>query len=196
MFLDVLGVSALTVPTDGLPESFGSPSVLVACYPERKGVRYVIQSMVSSRLTRAHVACPYGQDHGHDQDKHDRDDDQDRDHGHGHGHAYGHEKHNRDHDRYADHDRDIRGWYQAHYSNLPPGLAKRDRLPPGLERQLVVRGTLPPGLRRQMQPCPPELERFLPPPPPNYAHVVIGGNLVLLNRANFQIVDVFHFDLH
>ena len=26
---------------------------------------------------------------------------------------------------------------------LPPGLAKRDRLPPGLERQLVVRGFLP-----------------------------------------------------
>src|SRR5713226_2119882 len=35
--------------------------------------------------------------------------------------------------------------------------------------------------------CPPDLERMLPPPPPNYAHVVIGGNLVLLNRANFQI---------
>jgi hypothetical protein len=65
-------------------------------------------------------------------------------------------------------------------------LAKRDRLPPGLERQLVVRGTLPPGLQKKMQPCPPDLERMLPTPPPNYAHVVIGGNLVLLNRANFQ----------
>ena len=73
-----------------------------------------------------------------------------------------------------------------------PALAKRDRLPPGLERQLVVRGTLPPGLRVQMQPCPHELEAMFPPPPPNYAHVVIGGNLVLVNRANFQIADVFH----
>ncbi len=79
---------------------------------------------------------------------------------------------------------------------MPPGLATRDRLPPGLERQLVVRGTLPPGLRAKMQPCPQEVEAFLPPPPPNYAHVVIGGNLVLLNRANFQIVDVFHFQLN
>jgi hypothetical protein len=43
-----------------------------------------------------------------------------------------------------------------------------------------------------MQPCPPDLERMLPPPPPNYAHFVIGGNLVLLNRANFQIADIFH----
>jgi len=105
--------------------------------------------------------------------------------GHGHGH-----------DRYDDHDRDqIRGWYRDHYSNLPPGLAKRDRLPPGLERQLVVNGTLPPGLQKKMQPCPPDLERVLPPPPPNYSHVVIGGNLVLVNRANFQIVDVFHFEI-
>lgn len=144
------------------------------------------------------------QDHGHGQDKHDRDDgderghdrdDHDRDHGEGHGHDKDH-GHGRDHERYADHDRDIRGWYHAHYEHLPPGLAKRDRLPPGLERQLVVRGTLPVGLRGNMQRCPRELEVMLPPPPPNYVHVVIGGNLVLYNRANFQIADVFHFSIN
>jgi hypothetical protein len=128
------------------------------------------------------------QGHGHGHDKHDRgDDDDNRDHGRGHGHNH----------HYSDHDRDeVRGWYRTHYSNLPPGLAKRDRLPPGLERQLVVRGTLPPGLREKIQPCPPDLERMLPPPAPNYAHVVIGGHLVLLNRANFQIADVFHLEIN
>ena len=50
----------------------------------------------------------------------------------------------------AHQDRDIHDWYRAHYSHLPPGLAKRDRLPLGLERQLVVRGTLPPGLQKKM----------------------------------------------
>jgi hypothetical protein len=65
-----------------------------------------------------------------------------------------------------------------------------------LERQLIVRGTLPPGLRGKMQPCPRELEVMLPPPPPNYVHVVIGGNLVLYNRANFQIADVFHLEIN
>lgn len=139
------------------------------------------------------------QGHGHGHDKHDRDDDDDRgrdrdeDHGHGRGHdkdhgrghAYGH---------YRDHDRDIHEWYRTHYSSLPPGLAKRDRLPPGLERQLIVNGTLPPGLRKKMQPCPRELETMLPPPPPNYTHVFVGGNLVLVNRVSFQIADVFHFD--
>lgn len=100
------------------------------------------------------IAVAQGNGHGHD--KHDRDDDDrwhdhnDRDHGNAHNHG-------RDHERYADRDGDIRGWYHTHYRHLPPGLAKHDRLPPGLERQLVVRGTLPPGLRTRMQPCPHEL---------------------------------------
>ena len=138
------------------------------------------------------------QDHDHGHDKHDRDDD-DRDHEHGNGHGNDHDNRGRghDHDRYDDHDRDAaRNWYRAHHSHLPPGLAKRDRLPPGLEAQLVVRGTLPTDLRRQMQPCPHELEAMFPPPPPNYAHVVIGGNVVLVNRLNFQIADVLHLEIY
>ena len=135
------------------------------------------------------IAVAQGNGHGHD--KHDRDDDDraydDHDHGRGHGHGYGH-------DRYADHDRNIRDWYRAHYDHLPPGLAKRDHLPPGLERQLAVNGTLPPGLQKKMQPCPRELEAMLPPPPPNYVHVVIGGNLVMYNRATLQIGDVLRLD--
>ncbi len=141
----------------------------------------------------ATMAVAQGNGHGHD--KHDRDDDDDNYSEHGHGHGKGHD-HGRGHERYRDHDGDIRGWYRANYNNLPPGLAKRDRLPPGLERQLIVNGTLPPGLRKKMQPCPRELEVMLPPPPPNYVHVFIGGNLVLYNRASFQIADVFHFELN
>ena len=151
-------------------------------------------AMLSLALS-ATIAVAQGNGHGHD--KHDRDDDDrwhDRDeHGHGNGH---HEDHGRGHGHYKDHDRDIRGWYHAHYNHLPPGLAKRDRLPPGLERQLIVNGTLPPGLRGRMQPCPRELEVMLPPPPPNYVHVFVGGNLVLYNRASFQIADVFHFEIN
>lgn len=45
-----------------------------------------------------------------------------------------------------------------------------------------------------MEPCPRGLERELPPPPPHCEHVIIGGHLVLLNRENFRIVDVFHFE--
>lgn len=149
-----------------------------------------------------------------DHDRHDRDDDHDRSHGHEYDRG-----HDRDHDRareheheisrhemarheairheaYVDHDRDIRSWYRVHHEHLPPGLAMRDRLAPGLERQLVIHGYLPVELRHRMQPCPRELEVMLPPPAPGFAHVFIGGNLVLVNRANFQVVDVFHFNLN
>lgn len=140
---------------------------------------------------------------GHGHDKHDRDDDdrgrgnerhEDRDHDRGHGHEAREHGHGHGYGHYKDRDHDIHDWYRAHYSHLPPGLAKRDRLPPGLERQLVVNGTLPPGLRAKMEPCPHELEVMLPPPDPGYRHVFIGGNLVLVNRVSFQVADVFHFD--
>lgn len=128
-----------------------------------------------------------------------------QDHDHGRGDQSWHEDHGHhgdwgradEHGRYyRAHDQDaIRGWYRAHYNHLPPGLARRDALPPGLERQLVVRGILPVELRRRIEPCPPDLVRTLPPPPPHCEHVFIGGHLVLLDRANFQVVDVFHFEL-
>jgi hypothetical protein len=91
----------------------------------------------------------------------------------GHGHGKGHDKHHDDdrddHDgyHYDSHQEAIRGWYSERESHLPPGLAKKDRLPPGLEKQLVRNGTLPP--------------------------VLISGHIVLLNRKTNLIVDVFGF---
>jgi len=129
--------------------------------------------------------------------------------GHGHGHDKDHndwnDKHEAKHELkearheerhyYREHDRELHEWYAGHRDHLPPGLAKKDRLPPGLERQLVVRGTLPPGLRGYMRPCPVEVVRYLPPPPAGYAHVVIGGNIALVNSKTFFVMDVFHFEL-
>lgn len=126
-------------------------------------------------------------------------------HGNGHGNAndngkgHGNGKHGDDDAKsYAFSDRDhdaMRDWYHNHRNSLPPGLAKKDRLPPGLEKQLVERGTLPPGLQKRIQPCPVDLERHLPPPPPNYAHVVVGGNVVLMNVQTKYVQAVFHLDL-
>jgi Ni/Co efflux regulator RcnB len=131
----------------------------------------------------------HGHGYGHDKDR----DGQDGDRGRGHEK----EKHGEKAERhyYREHDRELHEWYRAHYNRLPPGLAQRDRLPPGLERQLVVRGTLPPGLQKKMRPCPDELEQFLPPPPVGYVHTVIGGNIVLVNRRTLFVIDVFHFEM-
>src|SRR5260370_28752236 len=119
--------------------------------------------------------------------------------GHGNGHGKGHGKHGDDDDQgeqfYKDHDREVmRGWYDDHQSNLPPGLAKRDRLPPGLEKQLARRGALPPGLQKRLQPCPEDLERRLPPGPPCCGEVRIGGQYCFVNRRNKLLVDIFHLE--
>lgn len=120
--------------------------------------------------------------------------------GKGHGNGHGNNKHGDDDDApaytFSDHDRDaMRSWYHDHQDTLPPGLAKKDRLPPGLERQLAERGTLPPGLQKRVQPLPVQLQRQLPSPPPDCAHVVIGGHVVLLNQRTNLVLAVFHFEV-
>jgi len=126
--------------------------------------------------------------------------------GHGHGNGQGKDrgdwdKHEAKHEAkaerhyYREHDRELHEWYSAHYNHLPPGLAKKDRLPPGLERQLIVRGTLPPGLRGYMRPCPIEVVHYLPPAPTGYMHTIIGGHIALVNKSTFFVLDVFNFEL-
>ncbi|MBZ5565417.1 MAG: hypothetical protein LAP13_23715 [Acidobacteriia bacterium] len=108
-----------------------------------------------------------------------------------HGRGRGHDKDRHEY-RYSQRDRDeMKRWRQGYRGDLPPGLAKRDRLPPGLERQLRMRGTLPPGLRGYVRPCPLDLARQLPPPPPDCENVVIGGRIVLMNRRTFMVLDIF-----
>jgi hypothetical protein len=112
---------------------------------------------------------------------------------HGHGHGNGHGKSEAEY-WYSDHNREaLRGWYDGRRGNLPPGLAKKDELPPGLEKQLVRNGTLPPGLRKKMYSCPTDVVRLLPPPPPDCGHFLIGGHVVLVNRRTYMILDMFRF---
>jgi hypothetical protein len=121
--------------------------------------------------------------------------------GNGKGHGKGNNKHGDADDQgtyyYEHHDQEaIWGWYDQNQKHLPPGLAKKDKLPPGLEKQLVRRGTLPPGLQKRIQLCPEALERQLPPPPSDCANVLIGGHIVLLNKQTNIVVDIFHFEVH
>jgi hypothetical protein len=84
----------------------------------------------------------------------------------------------------------ITNWFGTRRGGLPPGLAKRDRLPPGLEKQLRERGTLPPGLQKKVQPLPYELERQLSVLPTGYRRVVIGNNVILMNPTTALIYDI------
>jgi hypothetical protein len=87
----------------------------------------------------------------------------------------------------------LRGWYRDHENNLPRGLTKGDRLPPGLQRQLRERGTLPLGLQKKIVPLPVDLTRRLPPPPAGCSRVIIGGNIVLIDTKTFYVHAVFSF---
>jgi hypothetical protein len=92
---------------------------------------------------------------------------------------------------FGERDREIiRSYCSRSSSNLPPGLAKRGgQLPPGLEKQLRRNGQLPPGLQKKVDRCPKELERLLPPLPPSYARVFVGGRGLIVD-AQFNIVDL------
>ena len=84
----------------------------------------------------------------------------------------------------------ITNWFVRNRSGLPPGLAKRETLPPGLEKQLRERGTLPPGLQKKIQPLPVELEHQLTALPTGYRRVVIAGNVIVMNPTTGLIYDI------
>ncbi len=84
----------------------------------------------------------------------------------------------------------ITDWFRRYHSDLPPGLAKRDRLPPGLEKQLRERGTLPPGLQKRVQPLPWELERRLRRLPRGYRRFIIGRNVILMDEGTAVIYEI------
>ena len=84
----------------------------------------------------------------------------------------------------------ITNWFTNNRSGLPPGLAKRETLPPGLEKQLRERGTLPPGLQKKIQPLPVALESQLTRLPTGYRRVVIAGNVIVMNPTTGLIYDI------
>ena len=134
-----------------------------------------------------------GQGHGHGRDKHEFRDDDDDDQGRGHDREEYRGGGTRINVVFGNRDRDIIRdyYYRDGGRGLPPGLAKRGgNLPPGLQKQLMRNGTLPPGLQKRCEPFPVELERRLPPLPPDYSRVFIGGNILIVNHRTNVIADI------
>lgn len=84
----------------------------------------------------------------------------------------------------------VRNYFRDNRSGLPPGLAKRETLPPGLQMHLDKNGTLPPGLQKKIHPLPRDLERRLRVLPTGYKRVVIAGNVILMNEKTSRIYDL------
>ena len=82
------------------------------------------------------------------------------------------------------------GLTNADRACLPPGLAKRDELPPGLQMQLQRFGRLPPGLDK----CDlaPDLLGQLPARNPRHKLIAVGNDVLLVDLATRVILDVLH----
>jgi Ni/Co efflux regulator RcnB len=78
----------------------------------------------------------------------------------------------------------------ARGGSLPPGLAKRESLPPGLRRQLRERGTLPPGLEKRWIAVPAPLSARLPPVPQYYHRYFAGDDLVVVDTRTNRIAAI------
>jgi hypothetical protein len=73
---------------------------------------------------------------------------------------------------------------------LPPGLAKKSKLPPGLQKQLDKNGKLPPGLQKRLEPLPRDLEARLPGLPEYWERVILQEHVVLMDRRSQRILDI------
>lgn len=87
----------------------------------------------------------------------------------------------------------INSCFRERASDLPPGLAKRESLPPGLQRQLEKNGTLPPGLQKRVQPLPTFCENDLPRLPRDLERVIFGRRVMLIDPA-YKILDLFDLE--
>jgi hypothetical protein len=72
--------------------------------------------------------------------------------------------------------------------SMPAGLAKRDELPPGLERHVERFGTLPPGLAKRDLPY--DLDRLLPRRAAGLSRKIVGSDVVLIEEATGLVLDV------
>lgn len=71
---------------------------------------------------------------------------------------------------------------------LPPGLAKKGTLPPGLQKQLARNGHLPTGLEKRYLPN--DLLVQLQPRPPGYEFLIADDRILLVQSATNVILDM------
>lgn len=74
------------------------------------------------------------------------------------------------------------------HKDIPPGIAKKGSLPPGIYKQLVRNGQIPPDVH--YQPLPPDLIVQLPPLQPAYRYVIVDDRVLLIQAATRAIMDV------
>jgi len=96
--------------------------------------------------------------------------------------------HDRDYDvhvAFTDRDRVV---IQDYYHRLPPGLAKKGKIPPGHAYRLRRNDGIPPDVAWEY--LPPDVEGRLSRLPDGYARIVIGADVAIMNARTRVVVDV------
>jgi hypothetical protein len=86
----------------------------------------------------------------------------------------------------------IRDYYRVDYRSLPPGLAKKGKVP-GHARRFRVNQPLPPDAAWYYLPA--NVERQLSRMPDGYVRVAIGADVAIMNLRTRIIVDLIE-DIH
>jgi len=92
---------------------------------------------------------------------------------------------------FSDNDREkIMHYYKrsGKIKKVPPGLAKKQELPPGLQKHIEKYGELPPGLEGRS--LPEDLERSLALLPAGYVRLKVGGDVIIMNQKTRVVFDV------
>lgn len=90
---------------------------------------------------------------------------------------------------FSDQDRHlISDYYSPRYRSLPPGLAKKDRLPPGHAWRARVNQPINDDAR--WRPLPRDLEQRLTRLPAEYVRVVVGTDVVIMNVRTRMVFDI------
>lgn len=100
--------------------------------------------------------------------------------------------HDRDYDLrivFSDRDRAlIRDYYRGYYRGLPPGLAKKGKVPPGHAMKMYRNQPMPPGL--EWRHLPGDLEGRLSRLPDGYVRVTVGADVGIMNVRTRVIMDL------
>lgn len=86
---------------------------------------------------------------------------------------------------------EIRAYFNAHpdHSQLPPGLAKQGKVPPGWQKKLAVGQRVPDDLWAIRVPLPHDILVKLPPPPPGVVHVRIHDHVIKVVEQTHEVLD-------
>ena len=90
---------------------------------------------------------------------------------------------------FSDSDRRIiREYYREDYRRLPPGLAKKGKIPPGHAYKIRRYQSVPPDVSWIY--LDPDIERRLSRLPEGYVRVIIGADVAILNTRTRVVVDL------